>query len=77
MGTFITDGASVLPGVKTDARPSTGASTEWAATDANEVRSALLDLRTAALAVQTGFVNPNVAMVTATGSDTARALQDR
>ena len=77
MGTFITDGASVLPGVKTDARPSTGASTEWAATDANEVRSALLDLRTAALAVQSGFVDPNVAMVIATGSDTPRALQDR
>ena len=77
MGTFITDGASVLPDVKTDARPSTGASTEWAATDANEVRSALLDLRTAALAVQSGFVNPNTALVTSSGSpgDT-KALQD-
>ena len=77
MGTFITDGASVLPDVKTDARPSTGATTEWAAEDANEVRSALLDLRTAALAVQTGFVNPNTALVTSSGTPGAtHALQD-
>lgn len=77
MGTFITDGAAVLPSVKADERPASGAITEWAASDANELRSALLDLRTAALGVQTGFVSPGTALVTASGSTAARALQDR
>ena len=49
MGTFIADGAAVLPAIKTDARSPSGATTEWASVDANEVRSALLDLRIQAL----------------------------
>ena len=53
MGTFIADGATVLPDVKSDARAPTGAVTEWAAQDANEVRTALLDLRTNDFAVET------------------------
>lgn len=47
MGTFIADGSTVLPGVKSDARPATipPAADEWCATDANQVRTALLDCR--------------------------------
>ena len=51
MGTFIADGAAVLPPVKSDLRPPSGAITEWAAEDANETRSALLDLRTQSIAL--------------------------
>jgi polygalacturonase len=51
VGTFIVDGAAVLPDVKSDARPASipVGTTEWAAADTNEVRQALLDLRTAAI----------------------------
>lgn len=52
MGTFINDGAAVLPPVKEDASPPTGEIDEWAAGDANRVREALLDLRTAVLPIQ-------------------------
>jgi hypothetical protein len=45
MGTFLADGSAVLPGVKQNATPPTGAPTEWAATDLNLHRDALLDLR--------------------------------
>jgi hypothetical protein len=50
MGSFIPDGASVLPPVKQDSRPPSGANTEWAAGDANKTREALLDLRTSEIA---------------------------
>ena len=46
MTDFINNGASELPGVKTDARSPSGAATEWAAADSNKVRQALLDVRT-------------------------------
>ena len=49
MGTFIQDGASSLPGIKSNSRTPSGAATEWAAGDANQIRSALLDLRAGAL----------------------------
>jgi hypothetical protein len=55
MGTFINDGASVLPPVKANATTPTGASTEWAAEDANKDRSALLDLRTQAILNRDGL----------------------
>jgi hypothetical protein len=77
MAGFITDGTSVLPPVKTDARGPTGANDEWASGDANKIRQALLDLRTEALNVQPGFTNPNLASVIATGSTTSRTLADR
>ena len=49
---FITDGASVLPAIKSNARPPSipEGSSEWAAADCNQIRTALLDLRTAVLA---------------------------
>ena len=47
MSNFLADGTTVLPAVKTDARSPTGASTEIAASDMNEVRQALIDLRAA------------------------------
>lgn len=43
---FITDGAAVLPDVKTDLRSPTGATTEVSSADMNEIRQALLDIRT-------------------------------
>jgi len=45
MSNFLADGTSVLPSVKTDARGPTGASDEWASADANQIRQALIDLR--------------------------------
>ena len=42
----MTNGASVLPPVKSDVRVPTGGVGEWASEDANELRQALLDLRT-------------------------------
>jgi len=74
---FITNGSSVLPVVKTDARQPSGATTEWTAEDSNNIRQALLDTRSYALGFQTGFVNPNSALVAASGSPSSRALQDR
>jgi len=48
---FLTDGAAVLPGVKTDLRSPTGLPDTWDASDANEIRQALLDLRTQVLSM--------------------------
>lgn len=77
MGTFLTDGAAVLPVVKTDKREPTGATDEWTAGDANDLRSAMLDLRSAALGVTTGFDSPNTASITATdGPQTTKVLSD-
>jgi hypothetical protein len=42
---FLEDGAGVLPPVKVDFVPSTGAIDEYAALDSNQVRAALIDLR--------------------------------
>lgn len=47
MGTFIQDGATVLPPLKSNASAATGSATEFAADDSNQIREALLDLRTA------------------------------
>ena len=58
MSDFITNGASVLPGVKTDLRSPTGADTEWNSTDANQTRQALLDLRTQVISYEPSSVNP-------------------
>ena len=49
MSDFMTNGAAVLPDVKTDLRSPTGAATEWDASDANDLRQAALDLRTEAI----------------------------
>lgn len=46
MGTFLQDGATVLPPVKQNEVAPTGEVTEYAAGDVNQVREALLDLRT-------------------------------
>jgi hypothetical protein len=46
MGNFIVNGATELPGLKTDAQEPTGAAGEWAGADANKLREALLDVRT-------------------------------
>lgn len=77
MSDFINDGASVLPPVKSDQRIATGAASEWAAQDTNKIRQVLLDVRSNALAIQSGFVNPDNALVTATGSTTPRYLSSR
>lgn len=42
---FITDGTAALPPVKSDVRVPTGGPGEWSAEDANDIRQALLDLR--------------------------------
>ena len=55
MSNFITNGSSVLPVVKTDARQPSGANSEWTAEDANDIRQALLDLRNQMLATQPGL----------------------
>ena len=59
---FLTDGAAVLPGVKTDLRSPTGLPDTWDASDANEIRQALLDLRTQMLAT----IAPRVAYAAGT-----------
>jgi hypothetical protein len=46
---FITNGASVLPAVKSDVRVPTGSVGEWAADDSNQLRQAALDLRSQAI----------------------------
>jgi hypothetical protein len=46
---FITNGASVLPAVKSDVRVPTGGVGEWAADDSNKLRQAALDLRSQAI----------------------------
>jgi hypothetical protein len=46
---FITNGASVLPAVKSDVRVPTGGVGEWAADDSNQLRQAALDLRSQAI----------------------------
>ena len=58
---FLTDGAAVLPDVKTDLRSPTGLPDTWDASDANEIRQALLDLRTQMLAT----IAPRVAYAAA------------
>jgi hypothetical protein len=52
MGTFIVDGTDALPAVKSNSRPATipPSSSEWTATDANQIRQALLDLRSGLIA---------------------------
>ena len=49
MSDFITNGASVLPPVKSDVRMPQGGVGEWAADDCNELRQAALDLRSNAI----------------------------
>jgi hypothetical protein len=48
---FLTDGAAVLPDVKVDARSPSGLTDTWDASDANQIRQALLDIRTHLLAI--------------------------
>lgn len=45
MSSFLSAGEAALPDVKVDARAVTGATDEWTAEDANDLRQALLDLR--------------------------------
>lgn len=58
MGTFIQDGPNALPPAKENANYSTGALDEWAAEDANKIREALLDLRTAVTSIPAGTPGP-------------------
>jgi hypothetical protein len=51
MTDFVTDGETVLPGVKSDTRLASGLETEWAAADANMFRQSVLDIRAAMLPV--------------------------
>jgi len=88
---FITNGASVLPAVKSDVRVPTGTAGEWAADDCNQLRQAALDLRgglitevgsrlaSEAAIVASGVTPANVTLapVLATGSTTYRAIGDR
>jgi hypothetical protein len=59
MGTFIQDGATELPGAKADLRPAAVPpnADEWAAADANQVREALLDLRSELLSLGTHVIH--------------------
>lgn len=56
---FLDDGATVLPAVKSDVRPASIpiAVDEWAAGDSNQVRQALLDIRTYLLTQIWGSIN--------------------
>jgi hypothetical protein len=71
MSNFLADGTTVLPAVKTDARSPSGASTEWSATDANEVRQALIDLRAGLINSWGGTSAP---VVTGSGNDALVSL---
>ena len=62
MSDFITNGAAVLPAVKSDVRVATGGVGEWAADDCNGLRQALLDLRSAILPITTPFYIYDLAM---------------
>ena len=80
---FISDGASVLPAVKSDLRTPTGAVTEIKADDLNELRQAALDLRTQVIAdnqaisnVVLGVPDASSALVTSTGGTTALPLSE-
>jgi hypothetical protein len=59
MSDFIANGAADLPPVKSDLRVPTGAASEWTAEDANDLRQALLDLRSYLLG-PTGGTRPTV-----------------
>jgi len=80
---FITNGSAVLPAVKSDARVPSGATTEWTAEDANDLRQALLDTRGAVLGLQTAAAgglninNPSASSILATGSTAPRTLAAR
>jgi hypothetical protein len=90
LSNFITNGASVLPGVKTDARSPTGASDTWDASDSNELRQAALDLRAEAISEQalrlaadaaiiaSGATPANVGLapITPTGSAVTQSVND-
>jgi hypothetical protein len=56
MSDFITNGAAVLPPIKSDVRVPAGGAGEWAADDANELRQAALDLRAQAIAEAANLV---------------------
>ena len=78
MSDFITNGASVLPPVKSDVRVPQGGAGEWAADDCNEVRQALLDTRSEIInIVGAGTGAGSTTPVTANGSVTARTLGAR
>jgi len=80
---FITQGATVLPAIKQDARVPTGVNTEWKAADSNQIRQALLDIQQYVLSLQNqintlpaGTLNNSAAQILATGTTTYRALGD-
>lgn len=78
MSDFITNGTAVLPPVKSDIRVQTDTVTEWGATDANEIRQALLDVRSEIINIeQAGTGAGSTTPVTANGSTTARTLGAR
>jgi hypothetical protein len=78
MSDFITNGASDLPPVKTDARTPTGASSEWASSDCNKIRSSMLDVRSEIINIlQSGSGATSSTLITANGSVTARTLGSR
>ena len=91
MSDFITNGAAVLPAVKSDVRVPTGGVGEWAADDCNELRQAALDLRGQAIleastraaadaAIVASGATPadvGLAPVIATGSTATRTVNDR
>ena len=75
MSDFITNGASVLPPVKSDVRVPTGGVGEWAADDCNEVRQALLDARSEIInIVQAGTGAGATTPVLANGTATTHTL---
>lgn len=90
MTDFVKNGVSELPPVKQDARVPTGDNSDWTAEDANQVRQALLDLRTQDIAEQAARIatdnaiiasgaepaNVGLAPVTPTGSAQTKSVAD-
>ena len=74
MSNFITDGQSALPSVKIDARQPSGATTEWTAEDANDLRQALLDIRNQMLASPTGLFTGQPVTITGDPANNAALL---
>jgi hypothetical protein len=75
---FITNGAAVLPDVKSDVRVPTGGVGEWASDDANQLRQALLDTRSEIInIVGAGSGAGSTTPIVANGSLTARTLGER
>jgi hypothetical protein len=86
----MTNGAAVLPPVKSDVRVPTGSVGEWSADDSNELRQAALDLRSQAILetqervaadaaiIASGATPANVGLapITPTGSSTTKSVND-